>query len=73
MTPDLGRGANEAILDALSLAHNFTSHNGVERALIAYDKSRRRPTQLAAAGSAILDTLIHRIGASHPRKLKILE
>ena len=61
MTPDLGRGANEAILDALSLVRNLDAHDGVDLALAAYDKSRRRTTQLAATGSAVLDALIHRL------------
>ncbi|MFJ6000911.1 FAD-dependent oxidoreductase [Arthrobacter sp. NPDC092385] len=60
MTPDLGRGANEAILDALSLTRSLEAGHGVDLALAAYDKSRRRPTQVAATGSAVLDTLIHR-------------
>ena len=61
MTPDLGRGANEAILDALSLVRNLDAHDGVDLALAAYDKSRRRTTQLAATGPAVLDALIHRL------------
>jgi 2-polyprenyl-6-methoxyphenol hydroxylase-like FAD-dependent oxidoreductase len=60
MTPDLGRGANEAVLDALSLVHNLGTHNGVDRALAGYDRSRRRTTQRVAAGSAAMDRLIHR-------------
>ncbi|WP_426997539.1 FAD-dependent oxidoreductase [Pseudarthrobacter sp. N5] len=60
MTPDLGRGANEAILDALSLMHSLEGHDGVDRALAAYDRSRRRSTQLVATGSAALDALVHR-------------
>ncbi len=61
MTPDLGRGANEALLDALSLVRSLDAHDGIGLALAAYDKSRRRATQLAATGSAVLDTLIHRV------------
>ncbi|WP_104168940.1 FAD-dependent monooxygenase [Arthrobacter sp. SX1312] len=59
MTPDLGRGANEAILDALSLVGNLEAHDRVDRALAAYDRSRRRVTQLTAAASLAVHTLIH--------------
>ena len=60
MTPDLGRGANEAILDALSLTRSLEAGRGVDVALAAYDTSRRRATQWAATGSAVINTLIHR-------------
>ena len=60
MTPDLGRGANEAILDALSLVGELRAHDHVDRALAAYDRSRRPTTQRTATGSAVLHTLIHR-------------
>ena len=59
MTPDLGRGANEAILDALSLVRNLEAHDRVDRALAAYDRSRRRVTQLTATASLAVHTLIH--------------
>ena len=59
MTPDLGRGANEAILDALTLARKLR-HQPLERALAAYDRSRRPRTQLIAAASAAVDAAIHR-------------
>ncbi|WP_247828707.1 FAD-dependent oxidoreductase [Arthrobacter antioxidans] len=60
MTPDLGRGANEAIVDALSLVNTLEAHDRVDRALVAYDRSRRRVTQLTATASGALHTLIHR-------------
>lgn len=59
MTPDLGRGANEAILDALSLVQHLEAHDSVDRALAAYDGSRRRATQRIATGSLAVHTLIH--------------
>lgn len=59
MTPDLGRGANEAILDALSLVATLEAHDDVDRALATYDRARRRVTQRTATGSAALHTLVH--------------
>ncbi|WP_104179886.1 FAD-dependent monooxygenase [Arthrobacter sp. B0490] len=61
MTPDLGRGANEAVLDAMSLVGNLEVHHRVDSALAAYDRSRRRTTQRTATGSAAVHTLIHRL------------
>ncbi len=59
MTPDLGRGANEAILDAMSLVRNLGTHDSMDRALAAYDTSRRRVTQRIATGSAAVHTVLH--------------
>ncbi|PPB49350.1 2-polyprenyl-6-methoxyphenol hydroxylase [Arthrobacter pityocampae] len=59
MTPDLGRGANEAILDAMSLVQHLEAHDDVGSALAAYDRSRRRVTQRIASGSLAVHTLIH--------------
>ncbi len=61
MTPDLGRGANEAVLDALCLVRNLQMDGRVDRALAAYDRSRRPATQRAATASAVLHALIHRV------------
>jgi 2-polyprenyl-6-methoxyphenol hydroxylase-like FAD-dependent oxidoreductase len=56
MTPDLGRGACEAIVDAVALADCLAGQPSVERALAAYDSRRRRATQrLASAASAASD------------------
>lgn len=60
VTPDLGRGANEALLDALSLARSLRRQHEVSRSLVTYDRLRRPPTQLLASASSALDTLIHR-------------
>jgi 2-polyprenyl-6-methoxyphenol hydroxylase-like FAD-dependent oxidoreductase len=48
MTPNLGRGACEAILDAAELVHCLNAAENVPAALAAYDKRRRRPTQRTA-------------------------
>ncbi|MFI2487572.1 FAD-dependent oxidoreductase [Promicromonospora kroppenstedtii] len=51
MTPDLGRGACEAVVDAVTLTRCLTDAEGhlraggVDRALARYDRLRRRPTQ----------------------------
>jgi 2-polyprenyl-6-methoxyphenol hydroxylase-like FAD-dependent oxidoreductase len=48
MTPDLGRGACEAIIDAITLARCLREHPDVSDALAGYDEQRRRPTQRLA-------------------------
>jgi 2-polyprenyl-6-methoxyphenol hydroxylase-like FAD-dependent oxidoreductase len=42
MAPNLGQGANSAIVDAAVLRHALENSHGVEQALLAYD-ARRRP------------------------------
>jgi hypothetical protein len=42
MPPNLGQGANSALVDGVILAEELTSAASVENALVAYDK-RRRP------------------------------
>ncbi|EST38810.1 hypothetical protein N566_05400, partial [Streptomycetaceae bacterium MP113-05] len=44
MTPDLGRGACEALVDGVTLARELVARPAVEDALRAYDEARRRPT-----------------------------
>ncbi|MGL5930509.1 MAG: FAD-dependent monooxygenase [Dermatophilaceae bacterium] len=48
MTPDLGRGACEALVDGVSLAHAVIGHDQVTDALASYDHARRPPTQRLA-------------------------
>jgi 2-polyprenyl-6-methoxyphenol hydroxylase-like FAD-dependent oxidoreductase len=45
MSPSLGRGGCEAILDALELVSQLTSTNNIPHALNAYDRVRRPATQ----------------------------
>jgi 2-polyprenyl-6-methoxyphenol hydroxylase-like FAD-dependent oxidoreductase len=53
MTPDLGRGACEALIDGVTLARCLRDSRSVEEGLRSYDRLRRRPTQrLAAAATA---------------------
>ncbi|MDP3894764.1 FAD-dependent monooxygenase [Nocardioides sp.] len=48
MTPDLGRGACEALVDGVELARSLLEHDRVPDALARYDAVRRRPTQRLA-------------------------
>ncbi len=51
MTPNLGRGACEAISDAVALATCLTDAHDPPAALRAYDRQRRKPAQRVAARS----------------------
>ncbi len=51
MTPHLGRGACEAISDAISLVRHLNAEADVPTALRRYDAERRRPAQRIAARS----------------------
>lgn len=52
MTPTLGQGACQALIDGVALAEALTSQDDVTTALRAYDKQRRNPTQRYVSGSA---------------------
>ncbi|MFC0005333.1 FAD-dependent monooxygenase [Micromonospora siamensis] len=49
MTPDLGQGACQALIDAVALTDCVRSTDDLPAALRAYDRLRRRPTQRIAA------------------------
>ena len=51
MTPNLGRGACEAILDAVELVAQVGATDDIATALAAYDRIRRPPTQKAVHAS----------------------
>jgi 2-polyprenyl-6-methoxyphenol hydroxylase-like FAD-dependent oxidoreductase len=51
MTPDLGQGACQAIIDAVTLARTLSASDDIESGLRRYDAQRRRPTQRMAAMS----------------------
>jgi 2-polyprenyl-6-methoxyphenol hydroxylase-like FAD-dependent oxidoreductase len=55
MTPDLGRGAGEALVDAVTLGHCLAGAASIAAGLAEYDNRRRRPTQR-------LVRLSHRVG-----------
>jgi 2-polyprenyl-6-methoxyphenol hydroxylase-like FAD-dependent oxidoreductase len=52
MTPSLGQGACQALIDGVALAGALAGTDDVAAALRAYDAQRRRPTQRFVAGSA---------------------
>ncbi|MER7457745.1 FAD-dependent monooxygenase [Micromonospora sp. NPDC126480] len=52
MTPDLGQGACQALIDAVALADAVAGASDVPAALVGYDRRRRRPTQRMAAVAA---------------------
>ena len=52
MPPDLGRGACEALIDAVALATRLREAPTVPDGLRAYDRERRRPTQRLASMSS---------------------
>ncbi|MCT2592065.1 FAD-dependent monooxygenase [Streptomyces sp. N2-109] len=64
MTPALGRGACEALIDGVTLARALTTHDAVGDALTAYDAQRRRTTQWMARASRLLNQLVHTPGAA---------
>ncbi len=52
MTPSLGQGACQAVIDGVALAGALAQGDDVAAALRAYDDERRRPTQRLVVGSA---------------------
>jgi len=63
MTPDLGRGACEALVDGVTLARCLANGSSVAASLAAYDAARRPVTQRLAR----LSRLVNR--AAHARRL----
>ncbi|MFU8874185.1 FAD-dependent monooxygenase [Micromonospora sp. SL4-19] len=59
MTPDLGQGACQALIDAVALADCLHDTDDVPAALRAYDRRRRRPTQRIAAAARWTGRLAH--------------
>ncbi len=51
MTPDLGQGACQAMIDAVALGEALGAEPGVPQALARYDRERRKPTQHLVAMS----------------------
>ncbi|MEV7226989.1 MULTISPECIES: FAD-dependent monooxygenase [Polymorphospora] len=54
MTPDLGRGACEALIDGVTIADRLAGTDDVRAALAAYDRERRRPTQRLARTARLM-------------------
>ncbi|WP_430781860.1 FAD-dependent oxidoreductase [Actinoplanes sp. G11-F43] len=59
MTPDLGRGACEAIIDAVTLAACLRQTRSTSQALIAYDHRRRPATQRLARVAGLAARMSH--------------
>lgn len=57
MSPDFGRGACEALIDAVALADCLASAATAAEGLSAYDRQRRRPTQRIASAAAAASRL----------------
>lgn len=57
MTPNIGRGACEAIIDGVSLAGHLVTAPQVEQALAAYDAERRKPTQRLARVAGVVSRM----------------
>lgn len=80
MTPNLGRGACEALVDAVTLGQ-LLNENPREEALAKYNKLRVLPTQQIKAASALMgrmaladpmqplrDALVKQVGRHTPRR-----
>lgn len=59
MTPDLGRGACEALVDGITVAERLVAEPTVDAALAAYDARRRPVTQRMARMSRAVNRLAH--------------
>ncbi|GAA1967785.1 FAD-dependent monooxygenase [Amycolatopsis minnesotensis] len=59
MSPTLGRGGCEALLDGVSVADCLIAHSTVEAALAAYDARRRGPTQRLARAASLTSRMVH--------------
>lgn len=59
MTPDLGRGACEALIDGVTLARCLVEASHAREGLAAYDRLRRKPTQRLARMSRTVGRVAH--------------
>ncbi|QUH01544.1 FAD-dependent monooxygenase [Saccharopolyspora erythraea] len=57
MTPDLGQGACQALIDAVTLAACLRGADDPGQALADYDRARRRPTRRMATASRVLNRI----------------
>jgi 2-polyprenyl-6-methoxyphenol hydroxylase-like FAD-dependent oxidoreductase len=57
MAPNLGRGACEALVDAVTLGRLLTSGNDIHSALLRYDRARRPATRRLVRGSRAMSSL----------------
>ncbi|MFI9813040.1 FAD-dependent monooxygenase [Saccharothrix variisporea] len=72
MTPDLGQGACQAIIDGVTLASALRSSD-VRSGLHSYDRTRRRSTQRLAKRSLMLNRLarVHRFTGTRDTALRV--
>jgi 2-polyprenyl-6-methoxyphenol hydroxylase-like FAD-dependent oxidoreductase len=75
MTPDLGQGACQALVDGVTLGHCLATMTDVEAALKRYDSLRRKTSQAIAANARRLGQLTMRPELEIPRNalLRIVE
>ncbi|MEU2003678.1 FAD-dependent monooxygenase [Rhodococcus sp. NPDC019627] len=57
MAPNLGRGACEALVDAVTLGRFLASQNDIRDSLRKYDRARRRVTQRLVLGSRAMASI----------------
>ena len=69
MPPNLGQGANSALVDAVVLAEELASAASVKNALVAYDKRRRPIARRVQKAATMLQRLcgIERVTALRAR------
>ncbi|WP_039787314.1 FAD-dependent oxidoreductase, partial [Actinoalloteichus spitiensis] len=67
MTPNLGQGACQALVDAVTLADSVGEGSDVPGGLRAYDRARRRPAQRVAAGAHLLSRVAQADRLAAPR------
>lgn len=74
MAPNAGRGACEALVDAVHLADALRSSDTIEEGLRAFDRGRRRPAQRTARISRLLNRLstARRFGGTRERTMRAL-
>jgi 2-polyprenyl-6-methoxyphenol hydroxylase-like FAD-dependent oxidoreductase len=68
MTPDLGQGACQALVDGATLGDYLLGHEP-EEALRRYDSIRRRPSQRVARTARLLGQLTMRPWLNRPRNV----
>lgn len=67
MAPNLGRGACESLVDAVTLAEALAAGTTPEEGLRRYDRLRRRPTQRIARMSRLLNRASTAVRLTGPR------
>lgn len=73
MSPNIGRGACEALVDGVSLARHLVTAPQVSHALAAYDRERRKPTQRLARLAGVVSRMarVRRFTAARDLALRL--